>query len=225
MNLFARIAEFLKGDEIFADGEEAASQNRLAIRYFAATGIPVGIANIVAQTLLGGTQELEAQSYWIVVYYAILLLLDRYVIPSKCRQATLLLYLCEAPVLLMSILLGTVWDPSTQAITFLMIMVTVPVFILDRPLRLMSIMLGWNIVFLGMCAAVKDPSILQTGLLHALEFYLSSVAIIYVVLRLRLQVQRSLERTRYHLEHDVVEQFHIVFVQVDDPAVLDAGGC
>lgn len=204
MNVLARTAEFLRGDEFFADGEEAASQNRLAIRYFAATGIPVGIANIAAQTLITGSPNLGLQSYWLVAYYAVLLVLERFVIPAEYRHATLLLYLCEAPALLMSILLGTVWDPANQAVTFLMVMVTVPVFILDRPLRLMGVMLGWNVVFLAICAAVKDPVIFQTDLLHALEFYLSSVAIIYVVLRLRLQVQRSLERTRYHLEHDVI---------------------
>ncbi len=204
MNVLERIAEFLRGDEFFADGEGAASQNRLAIRYFAATGIPVGIANIAAQTLITGSPNLGLQSYWLVAYYAVLLVLEHFVIPAKCRHATLLLYLCEAPALLMSILLGTVWDPTNQAVTFLMVMVTVPVFILDRPLRLMGVMLGWNVVFLAICAVVKDPVIFQTDLLHALEFYLSSVAIIYVVLRLRLQVQRSLERTRYHLEHDVI---------------------
>ncbi len=204
MNVLARTAEFLRGDEFFADGEEAASQNRLAIRYFAATGIPVGIANIAAQTLITGSPNLGLQSYWLVAYYAVLLVLERFVIPAEYRHATLLLYLCEAPALLMSILLGTVWDPANQAVTFLMVMVTVPVFILDRPLRLMGVMLGWNVVFLAICAVVKDPVIFQTDLLHALEFYLSSVAIIYVVLRLRLQVQRSLERTRYHLEHDVI---------------------
>ena len=200
----AHIIHFLKGDELLADRDEVARQNRLAVRYFAVAGIPVAIANIVAQSLIKGAPELGFQSYWLILYYLVLFLLDRFVIPMNYRHSTRLAYVCEAPVLLVSIFLGTIWDPTHQAITFLMFMVTIPVFILDRPGRLMGVMLGWCLLFLALCFAVKDPSVHRSDTIHVIEFYFSSIAINFVVLKLRLEVLQSLERTRYHLEHDVI---------------------
>lgn len=199
-----RIIGFLKGDEFLADKTEVARQNRLAVRYFAVAGIPVAIANIAAQAIIEGAPQLSLQSYWLILYYAVLFLLDRFVIPMNYRHSTRLVYVCEAPVLLVSIFLGTIWDPTHQAITFLMFIVTLPVFILDRPGRLMGVMLGWSLLFLALCYAVKDPSLHQSDTIHVVEFYFSSVAIVFVVLKLRLEVMQSLERTRYHLEHDVI---------------------
>lgn len=202
--ILSEIVGFLKGDEIAADKDEVSRQNRLAIRYFAAAGIPVGIVNIIAQCTITGASPFDPKIYWLFAYYTLLFLLDRFIIPQKCQHATLLVYLFEAPVMLMSILLGTVWDPNHQAVTFLMIVLSIPVFILDRPLRLFLVVIGWSALFMGLCAAVKDPSLISSDFLHVLEFLISSIAIMFVVLMLRLEVLRSLERTRYHLEHDVI---------------------
>ncbi len=203
-DILSDIGRFLRGDEIAAGKEEVNRQNRLAIRYFAAAGIPVGIVNVLAQCIITGASPLNPKIYWLLAYYVLLFLLDHFVIPKKCKNATLLVYLFEAPVMLMSILLGTVWDPNHQAVTFLMIILSIPVFILDRPIRLYSVVIGWSALFMGLCAAVKSSDLVSSDFLHVLEFLISSIAIMFVVLMLRLEVLRSLERTRYHLEHDVI---------------------
>ncbi len=202
--MLATITHFLMGDVIVANRDETTKQNRLALRYFAIAGVPVGLANVVAQSIIRGTALLSLDSLWLPTYYVVLLLLERFLIPANYKNATLLAYVIEAPALLVSILLGTVWDPTHQAITFLMIMVTAPVFILDRPIRMLGIMLAWNVLFVLMCAAFKDPSTFRPDLIHALEFFLASMGVTYVVLGVRLESLRNLERTRYHLEHDVL---------------------
>lgn len=200
-----RTVRFLRGESYTIDEAEVNRQNRLAIHYFATAGIPVGIANMLAQlTVRGAMPTLSQHSVWLLGYFVVLFLLERFVLPRKCRHATLLVYLLEAPVFLVTILLGTVWDPNHQAMTFLMFMVVMPVFILDRPLRSLSILTGWNALFIVLCILVKDPSTLQGDLSHTLEFYLLAVTVNVVVMRLRFEVMESLERTQYHLEHDVL---------------------
>ena len=200
----AIMTRFLMGDVIMDNKDETAKQNRLALRYFALAGVPVGLANVAAQSIIQGVATLTLQSLWLPLYYVILLFLERFVIPANCKRSTLLAYVVVSPALLVSILLGTVWDPTRQAITFLMIMVTAPVFILDRPIRLLGVMLGWNALFMTMCFVFKDPSTFRPDLIHALEFYLASMGVTSVVLGVRVESLRNLERTRYHLEHDVL---------------------
>lgn len=183
--------------------EQINQENRMAIRLLARVGIPLSIANYFAQSIIFSTSpSLTLQKYWLLVYFVSLLLLERYLLPKKCRCATILLYLIESPVMVVSILLGTVWDPSHQALTILLFLMAMPVFILDRPLRLAAIFTGWTAAFLVTCLLVKDPATHKGDFFHTVEFYLATAAVTYVVLRVRLSSLQNLERTRFHLEHD-----------------------
>lgn len=182
--------------------EQINQENRMAIRLLAAFGIPLSVANYFAQTIFSNGFALSLKSIWLLLYFLCLFLLDRFVIPPKCRNTTLVLYLLEAPVMIFSILLGTAWDPTHQALTFLMFLMAMPVFVLDRPVRLLSIETGWVVIFLAACRLCKDPSTFRGDFFHALEFYLATSAVTSVVLRVRIESLRNLERTRYHLEHD-----------------------
>ena len=182
--------------------EQINAENRMAIRLLARAGIPLSIANYFAQTVLSTKGLLSLRSYWLLIYFVGLFLLEKYVIPQRCRHATVLLYFIEAPILVITILLGSVWDPDHQALTFLMFLMAMPVFILDRPLRLLGVFTGWTAAFLVICKLVKDPSTNRGDFFHAAEFYLATAAVTYVVLRVRMGSLKHLERTQYHLEHD-----------------------
>lgn len=198
------VKRFLLGKGFEANRDEVARQNRLAIRYLAIAGIPLGIVNAITQTVVGGGALLESNKMWLVVYYVLLAVVERFVLPRNFKYATLLIYVLLAPVMIVSILLGTVWDPEHQAITFLLNLIIMPVFVLDRPLRLMAVTLFWDLLFICFCAAFKSPEIAQADVLHAQQACLSAVTVSIVVLRLRYDVMHSLFRTRFHLEHDQV---------------------
>ncbi|MBR3018205.1 MAG: EAL domain-containing protein [Clostridia bacterium] len=182
--------------------EEINRQNRLAIHYLALSSVPISIVNMLAQLMSSSGNSIGWHSFWIIGYCVTLLLLDRFVIPARCRRATLLTYLLEAPIMVVAILLGTVWDPNYQALTYLMFMVVMPVFILDKPYRVVGVLLSWNAVFLILCFAVKAPKTHRGDLYHTIEFSLASIAVTFVVLHLRFEVIHNLERTKYHLEYD-----------------------
>ena len=181
--------------------EEIRKENRLAIRMLALAGLPLSVANVLAQTIINN-RDLSLRSCWLVVYFALLLLVERKLLPQRTPRVTLTLYILEAPVMIMSILMGTVWDPTHQALTFLLFLMAMPVFVLDHPIRLFSVISGWSIAFLILVWTVKDPSTHRADLFHTLEFFLATTAVTMVVLRVRLESLHNLERTRYHLEHD-----------------------
>ncbi|MDO4805762.1 MAG: EAL domain-containing protein [Coriobacteriales bacterium] len=195
---------FLLGREFVSSVDEMNQENRLAIRYLAVMGIPVSLANVAAQSVIRGVPILAGHGGWMFAYFLALLFVDRFVLPNPCKRATLAIYVLEAPLILISILLGTVWDPTHQAVTFLLVLMVAPVFVLDRPLRLMGIMLGWVVLFLVICFLVKDPYTIEADMVHVMEFTLASLAVTSVVLRLRMRMLRSLDRTIYHLNHDTL---------------------
>ncbi len=202
--MLSKIAQYLSGTELTAYQEEITRQNRMAIRYLAVAGVPLSIASVAAQSIIKGSPTLTANGSWMLAYFLLLAFANGYIIPENCRHSTLLVYLLEAPVMIVSILLGTVWDPSHQALTYLMFMIVMPVFVLDYPWRVISVTAGWCAVFLLLCYTVKDPATWQGDLLHLIEFFLSAAAVTIVVLKLRFDVIRSNERIHYHMGHDVL---------------------
>ncbi|MBR5111632.1 MAG: EAL domain-containing protein [Clostridia bacterium] len=198
----SKIDSYKKEEQTPTSKEEINRQNRRAIHYLALASVPISIVNMLAQLMSSSGNAIGWHSFWIIGYCTALLLLDRFVIPARCRRATLLAYLLEAPIMAVSILLGTVWDPNYQALTYLMFMIVMPVFILDKPLRVVGVLLAWNAVFLILCFAVKAPKTHRGDVYHTIEFSLASIAVTFVVLHLRFEVIHNLERTKYSLEHD-----------------------
>ena len=184
--------------------EEANRENRLAIRLLALSGIPMAAANMVVQIALSNGEMLSflARTGWVLVYFVLLLVAERWLIPEDCRHAAVLLYIVEAPILLGSIMLGSVWDPDHQAITFFIFLMALPAFVLDRPLRVVLVSAGWVALFLIMCYLVKPFDIFERDLLHVFEFFLASIVVANVVIRIRMIATDRLIEVRHSLEHD-----------------------
>ena len=199
-----RFPAFPSAADLLSYKDEIVRQNRNAIHFFAAAGIPVSIASILAQLVSKGSIHLMQNGSWMLIYFVALAFASIFLIPENTRHSTLLVYLLQAPVLIVAILLGTVWDPTHQALTYLMFMIIMPVFILDLPGRVIGVMGLWNALFLILCFTVKDPATWQGDVLHVVEFYLSSIMVTLVVLKLRFDVIHSHERTQYHMEHDTL---------------------
>ena len=192
-------------DHLFQNREEINRENRLALRLLAVIGLPLSILNTAVQMQLASSDNVLfflLSTSWVFLYFLMLLLVERWVIPKEFSHTTALLYVAEAPVLVTSIMLGSFWDPVNQAISFFIFLMAMPVFVLDRPIRVTLITLAWTLLFLMASHAVKTPEIFQRDLLHAAEFFLAAIAIANVVIRIRLISLERLEQATHHLEHD-----------------------
>ena len=161
------IWRIVKADELAACRDEVNRENRMAIRVLGMVGLPLAAANMVAQIAL--SSETEALPFflrtsWVLVYFLLLLAVERWIVPKDFPHATALLYVLEAPILICSILLGSVWDPGHQAITFFVFLMAMPVFVLDRPIRVTLITAGWVALFLVACYLTKTPDIFERDL-------------------------------------------------------------
>ncbi len=178
------------------------SENRSAVHFLGIAGLLISTANILAQEIVHGVSTPPLYSFILPGVFLVLFLADRFIIPDKYRYSILILYLTESVVLFIATLLGTVFDPVHEAITVLLMMVTVPIFIMDIPLRSMLVTGFWSVIFVILCGRVKDPKLAQIDNVHILEFYIASVILTLIMMRVRLQYLSQLLEVRYAFEHD-----------------------
>lgn len=178
------------------------TENRTAFRLMAGTGAALSAVNLVAQILVTQFTMPIFRSSLLLAYFVMLLFIDRVILPADRKVPTWSLYLVQAPVMAISILLGTVWDPQNAATTILLFMLATPVFIVDHPNRSLGIMAGWCAVFLLMSRCFKDEAMFRMDAMDITEFFVAATAVTYVVMRIRLRSLENLEETRFHMTHD-----------------------
>lgn len=191
-----------QGDELDRYKEEINKENRIAIRMLAFYGVPLSAVITISHLIFLGMGAAVWFSIFMMMYYAAFLLFEHFLLPEDYPYSTTLLYLMETPVMLMAVLLGTVLDPHRAAVTVLLFLIALPAFIMDRPDRLLIFTGLWAVLFLVMCFICKDPSVRILDALHIFEFFVTSVALVNVILRVRLESLRHLIQGEYHLEHE-----------------------
>lgn len=177
-------------------------ENRTSFRLMTITGWVLSLFNLATQIVITGFGMPLFRSSILMVCFSLMLFLDRVIIPEESPISTRALYLAQAPVLLLAILLGTVWDRDHQATTILLFMLSAPVFILDHPNRFLGIMTGWTVLFIAFSQIFKESPVKEYDLIHAVEFLAGSVLVAYTVARIRMRSMMEKDSLQYHLDHD-----------------------
>ena len=177
-------------------------ENRTSFRMMTVTGCILSVFNLITQIVMTGYGMPIFRSSVLMACFSLLFFLDRVMIPEDALLPTRALYLAQAPVLLLSILLGTIWDRDHQATTILLFMITAPVFIMDHPNRSLSIMAGWTALFIALSRIFKESPVRDYDLIHAIEFMAACVSVTYAVVRIRMNSLKERGRLQYHLDHD-----------------------
>lgn len=177
-------------------------ENRSAFRLLSFCGLLISVFNYLAQLVVAGAAMPLFRSGLLATYFALLIFIDRCLLREDGPLATRWIYVAQAPVMVLAILLGTVWDPTHQAITIMLFLMFLPVFVMDYTLRFLAIQALWTLLFSGLCALCKQPPVLYSDLIHALEFYVASCALMYVVSSVRMLSIRRQLKMKYNLTHD-----------------------
>ena len=194
--------ELLLREDLAEFQNEINEENRIALSMLAYSGILLGIVNLVTQAVVRRSILPPMYSFIMPGFFLLLILADRFLIPQDYSHSTIILYITEALVLGISVALGTVFDPSHQATTILLLLLFLPAFIMDKPLRSTAMLGFWCVVFLVSCWKVKPSYLFRTDAVHILEFYLASIILTQVIMRLRFISLHKEKEARYALEHD-----------------------
>ena len=194
----------IRQSELDKCADEIRLENRTSFRLLASTGVIIGMVNLATQIAVVGSGMPLFRACLLLAVFSVLLFLDRVVVPEDKPLPGWALYLAEAPVLLVSILLGTVWDQTHQATSFLLIMLASPAFITDHPNRSMSILAGWSFLFVLLTQLVKESPVRDIDTVHAAEFFVAATAVSYTMTRIRLNALEDTTSVKYLLSHDNV---------------------
>lgn len=197
-----KLREWFMNEAFTVYKDEINKENRIGIHLLAVMGIPLSIANFAAQFITNENNTSIVDVSWIVICFFFALILDRYLIPEDTPYAKVVLYAIESPVMLIAVLLGSVWDPGHQAITILLFVLIMPIFIMDYPWRWMTFMGGWAILFIFFSYISKNPYIFRVDLIHIIEFLVASFSVGNTVLLIRLRFLKNLDLAEYRLNND-----------------------
>ena len=218
--------------------DEVANRNLIASEVFLIVGFIVATINIISNILVKKTNGFS-QGILLFVYFLVATFARKLVLKDKVHRSTLFLYMIQIPVMLIGILMGTLWDTDTATITFFMLLICMPPFILDNPIRHILYIIGMTFVYAIADFVSKDMSLFLTDMVHTVSFLAGSLFVSLFVLAERFDNienyvhSREKARTdelsglknRYAFKHDskyyVGEEYYVALIAIDQFRVFN----
>ena len=138
------------------------------------------------------------------IYFFALIFVRRIAAGRLIHNGTAMLYCIQIPMVIFSILMGTVWDSGREAFTIMVILASFPLCILGRPYRIVLYIVLGAAGFLLIDGFVKDPEIFRTDLNHIISSTLVSLGASMFVLNDRLESIRNYTIVRHRSETDAL---------------------
>ena len=96
-------------------------------------------------------------------------------------------YMAVSVFLLYGIALATITRPEEQTVTFMVMMILIPLLFVDRPIRMACVLLAYIILFVALCFRVKTGAVLPADVTDAFIFGFLSIVTETIVNRTKIQ--------------------------------------
>ncbi|MCR5213959.1 MAG: EAL domain-containing protein [Eubacterium sp.] len=187
----------------YENKDEVAARNVIASSTFLMVGTLVAFVNLISNLFIRKTNG-YFQSILLLVYFIIMIILRKILIKINKRNSTLFMYIVQIPVMIFGILMGTLWDPESETITFFLLLVCMPLFILDNPVRHLIYILSMMGIYIICGFLFKEHDVFLLDLVHALSFLMGSMFSSLFVLAERFDNIENYTRSEYRAQHDVL---------------------
>jgi diguanylate cyclase (GGDEF)-like protein len=142
MNILNRLAE-----RINRCAEEVDNRNRINMVLFSKGAILLAVFIVCMSIAIPAYASLLLPHTLVFFYTLFLFVITRYFLKVKYKNIRLMQYLLFAPLLLAGVLVGTYLDPTHQAISIIIFLCLLPLFIIDNPWRVIGYQLFFALVF------------------------------------------------------------------------------
>ncbi len=200
--------------------DEVIKRNMIASRSFIIVGTVVAVVNMLANVFIKRTNGYVGNLV-LLTYFVVAAIARPFILKNHENRSTVFLYCCQIPVMICGVLMGTVLDPNSITITFFLLLICMPVFILDNPLRHFMYTLSMMIIYLAMGFMFKDVTVFSLDLVHALSFMLGAIFVNLFVLSERfdnLENYVLAERKARHDEMSGLKNRYALKKDLDDYA-------
>jgi diguanylate cyclase (GGDEF)-like protein len=183
--------------------EDIHIRNYEGILTFSLIGMMFGLADLLISLLIGSSARIIIEFLCFFFYFLILHLLVIFFVSSP-RHSTLLFYLIEIPLMIAGILIGTVLDPANPAILFLIFLCVAPLFIMDKPWRIVLFILVSAGVFIAVAALSKPADVFRRDLINVFSYGTISLGINLYTLADKIDSTEAKFRFKNMAEHDLL---------------------
>ena len=185
--------------------DEVEKRNVIAGQTFLMVGIIISLVNLLSNTFIKRTNG-AAYGVLLLAYFAGAFLIRWFFVKDRIRRSTLFLYIIQIPVMIVGILMGTYWDPNSVTITFFLLILVMPPFILDNPVRHLCYILSSMGVYVICGFLFKDPEVFKYDLVHALGFLMGAMFLNLFVLAERFDNIENYVQSEHRARHDVITE-------------------
>lgn len=140
-------------------------ENQATLLLFLVLCCAVTLLNTVTNLLISRSVTFSS-NFVLLAYFLCLLIVYIRRIRKNPRYMTLLFYLMEIPVLTLTALMGSVLDTNSQMFTFGIMLIALPMFILDRPVRVSVFIISFAVLFALIDFHAKDEALFLVDMRH-----------------------------------------------------------
>ena len=185
--------------ELYKD--ELERRNEALLRYLVYFGVSVSGLGAAMRLLLRGG-DLFVPFCVLFLYFVLLGIGHKWLLRATNRNAARAIYLAQAPAWVLSIMLGSVLDPCNRTVTLFLFVALMPIFILDRPIRVVGYNLFWCVVFAVVAWLVKPFYIYVVDMSFLVMFAVAALTTTGLILSERLEAVRLYVESEKHARTD-----------------------
>lgn len=143
---------------------------------------------------------------WVVFIFGVFGSLVIFVLAGACRNHPKLtyftIYAAISLFMIYGILMGTLCRPGEQTVTFVVLMLFLPLLFIDKPIRLIGSLVFYVTVYLIAAVNTKSGKVLMADISNAVMFGLLAIVSIVFIVRVKVKGFILEQRLQYMSEKD-----------------------
>ena len=164
---------------------EMRKRNGKLLRYLALFGLAMSSVGMITRVVFRAGAFVVP--FALILVWSLFLLFAQNAIMSRFEsKATLVLYVAQAPIWIVGILLGSVLDPYNPAITFYIFVPLLPLFVLDRPQHVLGYSAAWILAYVAFSWVCKPIEVFLKDLTYLLPLVAAAFVTVGLILVERL---------------------------------------
>lgn len=177
--------EFLLGKSIERCAVMVAERNRYNLNAFSALGILMMSFAIVFGWIMSDVFTFNMEFLIMWAYFLVMYAVNKFA-GVHIKHSTAAFYLWTTPIMIMGIIIGTFGDPTQPSITIMVFLCVMPMFILDKPWRIVLFITANAIIYTICCYLSKTSALFADDMVDLVLFTVLGIGVNCLILKDRI---------------------------------------
>ena len=182
--------------------EEVDFRNRRNLVIFSNGALAVSSIILLASLIWPYYRPLLLTHGMLFLYSAVLFFFSRFCQQKQLRHIRLAMYLAFAPIMAAGVLLGSYYDPSRAAVSIMIFLCILPLFIIDKPWHIIAYQLFFATVFVVCSRVFKSTAVFLEDIFYLPIYLALGIGANLFSLIDKVESAENFVRIRHESEHD-----------------------